>query len=213
MSQKMLSRAETVYEQIKDQIIYGRLEAGTLLNEGTLAAELHVSKTPVREALNRLKYEKLVEVVPYRGYFVSSLSVRELRDLIELRIILELSAAELAIQRANEAQVENLIALAKKGNVDMSSEEARKEFMKINADFHGYIAELSGNQQLIALAKQTIQSLQRVLFLDLNDTRLPTMKEEHLEIAQFIKERNDNKVKGAMLRHLQDSQFRILNLL
>lgn len=213
MPPKSLPLSESVYEEIKNQIIYGKLEAGTLLNEGTLAAELNVSKTPVREALNRLKYEKLVEVVPYRGYFVSSLSVRELKDLFELRIILELSAAELAIQRANEAQIESLIELAKKGSVDLNAEEARKDFMKINASFHGYIAELSGNQQLITLINQSLHSLQRVLFLDLNDTRLPKMKEEHLEIARYIQERNTEKVKGALLRHLQDSQFRILNLL
>jgi DNA-binding GntR family transcriptional regulator len=211
--QKTVSRAESVYQLIKDKIMYGDFEPGMLLNEGGLAADLNVSKTPVREALNRLKYENLVDVVPYRGYFVTNLSARELRDLIELRIIMETSAAELAIKRATESQIKHLISLAEKGFENIESEEARKKFLEINADFHCYIAEMSGNQRIMDLTHHVTNQLQRVLFLDLKEYRISRMKEEHLEIAQMIEQRNTASVREVVLRHLQDSQARILNLL
>jgi DNA-binding GntR family transcriptional regulator len=129
---KQKSRPESVYQYLKEKIIYDEFPPGTLLREGELATELEVSKTPVREALNGLKYEGLVEVIPYKGYIVSQLSFQDLKDLFELRIIFETAAVELAIQNITNKQFEQLKKLAvKEFNVD--SNEARKEFMKINA--------------------------------------------------------------------------------
>jgi DNA-binding GntR family transcriptional regulator len=89
-----------VYERLHDEIASGQLRPGEQLVEARLAAELGVSKTPVREALIRLQRDGLVEIEPYRGARVRELSPRDVREILELRRLLECHIArELAAQR------------------------------------------------------------------------------------------------------------------
>jgi len=205
------SMAESVYQTIKQKIIYVEYAPGTLIREGELASKLGVSKTPVREALNGLKHEGLVEVIPYKGYLVSQLSFQELRDLFELRIILETASVELAMQRITKSQLDHFKKLAqKKFNVD--SEEARKEFMKVNADFHCYLGEVSGNKQLADQLTSIVQKMQRGLFLALRLSSLNEMEEEHLELVEAIEMKNEAKARKLIAKHIQDSQRNIFNI-
>lgn len=135
---KALSRTENVYRYIKDEIIYGGIQPGELLNEGILAEQLEVSKTPVREALNGLKYEGLVDVIPYKGYFVKNLSLKEIKDLFEFRIFLEGKAAELATVRATNDQIEELKELASK-KIEGELLNSKKSFLQINENFHTFL--------------------------------------------------------------------------
>ena len=203
--------AESVYQTIKQKIIYVEYAPGTLIREGELASKLGVSKTPVREALNGLKHEGLVEVIPYKGYLVSHLSFQELMDLFELRIILETASSELAIQRMTKSQLDHFKRLAqKKFNVD--SDEARKEFMKVNADFHCYLGEMSGNKPLANQLTSIVQKMQRGLFLASKVSSLNEMEEEHLKLVEAIEMKNKVKAKRLIAKHIQDSQRNIFNL-
>jgi DNA-binding GntR family transcriptional regulator len=208
---KNQSRAESVYQYLKEKIIYDEYPPGTFLREGELATELEVSKTPVREALNGLKYEGLVEVIPYKGYIVSQLSFQELKDLFELRIILETAAVELVIQNITKNQLEQLKKLAVK-RFDVDSEEARKEFMKINAEFHSFLGEVSGNKQLGNLLKSIIQKLQRGLFQALKESNLKVMVEEHLDIVNAIETKDESTAKRIVAKHARDSHVNILSI-
>ena len=93
------SLAHLVTEQIRDLIITDKLALGEQLSEGDLAAELRVSRTPVREAFQRLEMEGLVEIQPQRGAFVFQFDVTELREICELREILEVGAFRMAVAR------------------------------------------------------------------------------------------------------------------
>ncbi|KKK39951.1 hypothetical protein WQ57_01370 [Mesobacillus campisalis] len=209
--EKQLSMAESVYQKIKQKIIYVEYAPGTLIREGELASELGVSKTPVREALNGLKHEGLIEVIPYKGYLVSQLSFQELRDLFELRIILETVSSKLAIQRITKSQLDYFKRLAqKKFNID--SDDARKEFMRVNADFHCYLGEMSGNKQLADQLTSIVLKLQRGLFLASKVSSLNEMEEEHLELVDAIEMKNEAKAKRLITKHIQDSQKNIFNL-
>ncbi|WP_053362587.1 GntR family transcriptional regulator [Bacillus sp. FJAT-27251] len=209
--EKQLSMAETVYQTIKQKIIYVEYAPGTLIREGELASELGISKTPVREALNGLKHEGLIEVIPYKGYLVSQLSFQELRDLFELRIILETVSSKLAIQRITKSQLDYFKRLAqKKFNID--SDDARKEFMRVNADFHCYLGEMSGNKQLADQLTSIVQKLQRGLFLASKVSSLNEMEEEHLELVDAIEMKNEARAKRLITKHIQDSQKNIFNL-
>lgn len=211
LEDKQKSRAESVYQYLKQKIIYDELPPGTFLREGELAAELEVSKTPVREALNGLKFEGLVDVIPYKGYMVSQFSFQELKDLFELRIILEKACVELAIQNITKSQLERFKELALR-EFDVDSVEARKEFMKVNIGFHSYLGEVSGNKQLAALLESTIQKLQRGLFQALKESSLKTMVEEHLQIVKAIEEKDESLAKSIVTKHARDSHFNILTI-
>ena len=102
-SQEILTRgpessslAEEAYAVIRSKIITLELEPGSLISEATLMAKLKFGRTPIREALRLLANEKLVEVFPRRGMFVSNVDVENLAAVSEVRAVLEIKAAELA---------------------------------------------------------------------------------------------------------------------
>lgn len=182
------------------------------MNEGILAEQLNVSKTPVREALNGLKHEGLVEVIPYKGYFVKNLSIKEIKDLFEMRIILETKAVELATTRATQKQLTILTDLASK-QLNDELENSKKSFMQINENFHTYIGTITGNEKITSLIKSTIDQLQPALFHDVKEISVTRMIEEHLLLVKAMKERDMKLASTIMLNHLQDSQIRITNFL
>ena len=108
-SQEILTRgpegpslAEEAYAVIRSKIITLELEPGSLISEATLMAKLNFGRTPIREALRLLANEKLVEVFPRRGMFVSNVDVENLAAVSEVRAVLEIKAAELAAVRSTK---------------------------------------------------------------------------------------------------------------
>jgi DNA-binding GntR family transcriptional regulator len=106
------SLADKAYHAIRDRIVSLELAPGALIDERALVDELGMSRTPVREALMRLAQERLVEVYPRRGMFVTGVDVRELARLSEVRAVLEPEAARLAAERATDDERADLAALA-----------------------------------------------------------------------------------------------------
>ena len=107
----MQSLADKAYLAIRDRIVSLELAPGALIDERSLVDDLGMSRTPVREALMRLAQERLVEVYPRRGMFVTGVDIRELARLSEVRAVLEPEAARLAAERATDAEREDLAAL------------------------------------------------------------------------------------------------------
>jgi DNA-binding GntR family transcriptional regulator len=102
------SLAEKAYVITKEKIVYGNISSGEIVTVGDLALQLNMSKTPVRDALNRLKSEGLLKLLPYKGYMVSQVDLKDLEDLLVLRVFLEGGAAELAAIHANSIWIEKL---------------------------------------------------------------------------------------------------------
>ena len=94
------SLADQAYSAIRDLIVSLELRPGAVINERELMERLGIGRTPVREALRRLAQERLVEVFPRRGTFVTSVEIRDLARLSEVRAVLEPEAARLAAERA-----------------------------------------------------------------------------------------------------------------
>ena len=94
------SLADKAYYAIRDMIVSLQLRPGAVINERALIERLGIGRTPVREALRRLAQEQLVEVYPRRGMFVTTVEIRDLASLCEVRDVLESHAARLAAERA-----------------------------------------------------------------------------------------------------------------
>src|SRR6202011_4463986 len=105
------SLAEKAYYAIREMIVSLEFRPGAVINERELMERLRIGRTPTREALRRLAQEKLVEVSPRRGMFVTSVEIRDLASLCEVRAVLESHAARLAAQRVTEPDREELAAL------------------------------------------------------------------------------------------------------
>jgi DNA-binding GntR family transcriptional regulator len=147
-AQRHLTLRERIYEEIVRLIVSGELPSGAPLDEKALTERLKVSRTPFREALVTLSKEGLIEIRPYRGFFVRSFTRKEVDDLYELRKVLECFAVELAVPNMSDrhiAQFQQTLddAVAALERNDMEAYGLR------DREFHEAIAELSGNAALI----------------------------------------------------------------
>lgn len=205
-----VSRSAAVYLHVKEKIIYREFTPGQLLFEGDIAAILNVSKTPVREAFNRLQHEGLIEVIPYKGYFVSTLTFENIKELFELRILLEGFSAKAAAERCSDEQLIELTRLART-KIDSQSPNAQKEFLKANVEFHTLIGKLSGNRVISLQIESAINRLQRVLFQDTTQATISRMEAEHCELAEAIQSRKGVEAQAISNQHLLDALMRIMN--
>lgn len=159
-----MSGVEDVYARLKEQILTCALAPGAELRELVLVEETGHSRSTVRTALGRLVADQLVEVRPRKGYHVSEVDLADVREVFELRMLLEPAAAELAARRAPRARVEELHDLAH-ARGDAGDPAAYAAYLADNREFHVRIAEAAGNQRLAAALRGVLEEMQRLFFL------------------------------------------------
>lgn len=148
-SRRAADSSERAYNAIHKLLVEFRLKPEERINEVQLARNLGVSRTPIREALNRLASEGFVSLTPNRGFFVRSLSTEGLIDLYELRSIIECAAFRFMCERATDEQIDRLKAYWS-AIVDGYGEQPPDIILVEDEGFHLLIAELSGNPELVA---------------------------------------------------------------
>ncbi len=199
----------TVYERLLAGIALGDYAPGSTLNEKELAAELGVSRTPVREALLRLKLEGLVRVVPRGGIFVAETSVREIREITEVRLVLEECSGRLAVARGGPRWLAELRAWLDGCSASWSGLSGR-ERMRRDAEFHGFLDRAAANQ---TLAKQlTVLRNQAVLFWGQSAAdryELEPILDEYREVVEAIAARDAERCVRALQRHVLEHVARI----
>ncbi|AQA26208.1 FCD domain protein [Rhodococcus sp. MTM3W5.2] len=178
------SLREIAYDELRQRIVDLRLAPGQRLIERDLAAELQVSRIPLREALQLLQNDGLVVIVPRRGAIVAPFGVDEVRDLFDVRESLEVLAARLAAERA---EPDSLTALRDQLQAARAATERHDEpaIAAANARFHSLIVEMSGNPLLRSLL-QPLEARVQWLF-HLTKERDPGKQcEEHEELCTAI---------------------------
>ena len=107
-----LTQTEKAYAAIKKAILQGDIQEGAFLSEADIMAKYRIGRTPFREACNRLLHENLLQAVPRRGYLVPEISFQSVRDLFEVRLVLEAAIGEFAALRATDQEIQDLRQLA-----------------------------------------------------------------------------------------------------
>lgn len=139
------TRASDVYERLREAIVTGQIRPNEPLIEADLAAELAVSRTPVRESLQRLFADGLI-VARKRGWAVRAYGIDEIRENYELRAGLEGYAARLAAERASDGELTKIVAVHEKRlQLDQPTQEVR---VKSNRQFHDLILAAAKNKRL-----------------------------------------------------------------
>lgn len=196
------SLADQAADQIRHRIVKGDFQLGEALSETTLAAELGVSKTPIREAFLRLKNEGLVDIQPQRGTFVFRMSVAEVRTLSEFRDILETSALRQAMRTDAKALAQALESIV----ADMGTVLARDDvgkYRELDGLYHKCIIDHCDNAYLseaFAMIAFRIQALRNRLSLDpaLNARSL----KEHRRLAQMAGRGLETKAVAFLRKHI-----------
>lgn len=132
------STSDKIYNQLIKEILTGKLEKGSRLNEATLTTKHKASRTPVRDAFRRLEADGLVEYIPNRGVFVLGLSQEEIRDMLDTRALLEVRAVELCVQRLTEEDEEDLTTIFKHMEFYTKKSDVQK-MIDIDYAFHRLI--------------------------------------------------------------------------
>lgn len=136
------------YEQLKRAILSGELPPGARLREQELVKWLDISRTPIREALRNLHTEGFVEVLSYKGAIVREFDVEEIREEYTLRAALEGLAAELAVNRLSEGDIETLEALSEQLERTLDAQD-EDSYLEANQAFHFTLYQLSGSKKLV----------------------------------------------------------------
>ncbi len=202
-----------IYEEIKRAVLSGDLPPGTILGEAELSRRWSVSRTPVREALRQLEQEDVITWTPRRGAAVAPVTVKSLRDVVELRQAMEALSVRLAAQRCSRADVAELQAIL--DGIDQA--HARGDIqatIELDDAFHRRIALASGNQLLAASAGRL---LDRVRFARSMARHIPGRQEEfqveHTRILEAIAAHDAGAAERAMSEHVERSRARLIEML
>ena len=190
-------------------IITLELEPGSLISESALMSTLKMGRTPIREALRSLANEKLVEVYPRRGMFVSRVDVANLSQLSETRAVLEIKAAELAATRSTPADQEITKALIKeinaiKGDLDMPT------LIGLDQRIHHHIYQCTHNEFLASALDNYYAHALRIWFLALDRVEhLADAIIEHRVLLEAIASNDPKAASKAMKEHVEGFESEI----
>jgi DNA-binding GntR family transcriptional regulator len=207
------SLTELVVNELRARIVDGRLRLGAALSENALAAELGLSKTPVREALLQLKLERLVEVLPQRGTYVFRLAADQVILISELREILEIAAVAAAIERNHAELVKRMSTLLEdmKAAYDAGDNVG---YRTLDGQYHQAIIDLCGNPYIGDAYSQIgfrIQALRSRLSIETTLNRL-SMK-DHREMLKLIKARELEPLQALLRAHIHQTKQSYLDVL
>jgi DNA-binding GntR family transcriptional regulator len=197
----MKSKKMIVYEQLKEKILTDLLKPLDSLNEKKLAHELETSKTPVREALQRLEKEGFVENIAPKGYFVARISVHDIREVYEIREILECSAARIAALNADRDK-------NKYESLEIGSPEMIHNILETNEQIHNTIIESLCNSRLVAIyegLQDHIKRLRMHFVSQYKKTRIEKSILEHNEILRAIMAKDPSRAEEAMRTHIRNA--------
>jgi DNA-binding GntR family transcriptional regulator len=202
-----------VYAILKQRILSCKLSPGQRLIEQNLCTELEISRTPLREALNRLSHEELIAFQPHAGYRVAAITIAGFRNLIELRSVVEPQAAALAAERAMPEDVAKLRESATLA-YDPSDDRSFADYCRANARFHLCVVRAARNPMLENLVMSTLDMYQRPTYMRIGrqmDPENPSAK--HRAIAEAIALGDAAQTRAIMLQHILGGGERILEAL
>ena len=210
-----LSLVNQAYRELKNIILEHQVPLGGKLNEGELAGALGISRTPVREAINRLEKEGLIEILPQRGAFVVQFSEKDIFELFLIRENLEGLAAYLAAERVDENHLAKLTSCIE-GFREPFGQKDIKRYAKEDFKFHQTIVMLSDAQRLINLISTLYDHIRifRLTTMGLSD-RMKTSLEDHRLLIEALRKRNPVESEQRMrlhIRHVRDGVMQNIKL-
>jgi len=196
-----LSLSDRIFNAIENTILSGSIKPGERLVETKLAAKLGVSKSPVREALNRLLGEGTVQFIPRRGYFVRNIDRKSIEDFFDIMFILEPAAAVLSLKEKSEAVCREIDDILE--GMDRCLQESDYDsYRELNDQFHGLFTSLTENEWIIKIRQMLQKQAFMLRSLSLTMDRFPHSLEEHRAIGDAYKAGDKKLLTKAVKYHL-----------
>jgi DNA-binding GntR family transcriptional regulator len=195
-----------IFKELRRSIIIGHRKPGERLDVDELAHSYNTSVTPVRDALHMLNQEGLVTIRPRSGYYVTSITLKELRDMLEMRRILELASIEKAAMRITEDQLDAL----RKAHAGYTGDddESYDRYTDENRLFHYLIAKASGNDELASALGRLHDRLARFMVLRHAGK---SQEDTHARIVAALEAHNSESARQAMQDEIDETRDAILD--
>lgn len=184
--EEFLPLRDVVFKKLRRAILLEELKAGERLPEIRLADKLGVSRTPIREAIRKLELEGLVIMVPRRGAIVAQINEKNLKDVLEVRRVLDMLSAELACGRIDEGRKRELKNACAEFEEAAGSGDLR-EIAQKDVALHNIIIEATGNVMLRQMLENLAEQMYRyrVKYLK-DDSQYETLAKEHRALCESI---------------------------
>jgi DNA-binding GntR family transcriptional regulator len=204
--------AERAYKMLKHGILHGEFPEGGFLHEIEILGRYSIGRTPFREACNRLHNEQLLAAVPRRGYLVPELSFRGVRDLLEVRIILEGTAAELAALRAGPAEIDELEKCYSEVMSAARNAKVLDALIESNQKFHLQIGKMSHNREVENLLRGVLERSIRLVYLAASGSKQVPKDVEMLlkPVVEAIRRKDPAAAHNAVTEDIANGQLSAL---
>ncbi len=201
---------QQTYHIIAKQIISGSLKPGARMTENEIASALGVSKTPVREAMKLLSKDGLIEIIPRKGAIVRKLSLRDIKEIYEVRAVLEGLGAKLASKHIPKQELDKIIESVKTCKDELDKGRV-KFFVEFDTKLHSLILTYCGNRYL----QKTINSLNNLIYyfrveIAKKIERSIEAFHEHSWILKALKNQDGDLAEKAMKDHILRTTERML---
>lgn len=204
------SLKENIYDILKNEIILGDLKPGYHLLENQLAKKFNVSKIPVREVLIRLEKEKFIKIIPYKGAIVRDVTIEEIENIYEMRIILEPIALEESFETISENKLMKLKEELLKFEDRRVNKKSKLDFLNLDIMFHSMLKQNSKNRLLVKLLYDFQLSSARWIKYSLPISSFKNNIEEHRKIIDYILDKNLESAKQELINHLNKAKERLI---
>ncbi|KAF9127934.1 GntR family transcriptional regulator [Paenibacillus cellulositrophicus] len=200
------SISEQIYLTLKREIIAGELQPGTRLIVLDIAGKFQVSQAPVREALERMKQEGLINGIPNKGSVVSNITSKEIRDIFVLREIIEGYAVRTSMPTLSEDDYEQLEMIIR------SMEEAVERddtlgILELDMDFHGFFYKRCDNQAILELWNQMRTKVMRFMAISNRHHTTDLLAEWHRRLITVLQTGDGDAVEEAFIEHMHAYKF------
>lgn len=192
--------ADQVHDWLKEQVLTQRLLPGQRLSVPAIAHELEISRSPVREAVQRLVQEGLCTERPHQGAEVARADLPSLVDLYVVRAVLEGLSAELAAQAGDETLTEDLLEIHATHQAAYDTGR-HADVIRADMEFHRRILQAAGNDELVRVTEPIVQRMYLAILA--GEQHWPSRAlDEHRAVIDALRERNGSRAKSAMVRHI-----------
>ena len=204
---------DVVFKTLREAILRGDLKPGERLMELQLAAKLGVSRTPIREAIRMLQQEGLAVTIPRRGAEVAAMTEKDMEDVLQVREALEILAVQLASEKITKEQIAELEERLKAFEQAVETAEV-KQIAQSDIDFHDLIYTAAENPRLVVLLNNLREQIYRYRVEYLKDEKnYPRLIEEHRQIMQGLKERNEQYVVEMTKKQMDNQAVAVRNII
>lgn len=216
-AKQRMGAGNKAYAGIKELLFSYAIKPGEKVAEADIAVRFGISRTPVREALNRLVMEELLEFVPEQGFYRPAINEQEIFDLYELRVILEAEALRLSTHRASDEEIEQLIS-EWEGRVSertrMDGTMTRAQLIEEDETLHERVAALSHNMQIVSALRRVNARIHFIRWAPTSDdVEHSKGYENHLQFLRVLRLRDETRSVAALRGIIERRREDLLNIL